>query len=209
MRKLWAFKAKRWVRFWWRITVRDSLSPVFNRQGLYRLLQIPVFLFLVNLAVGAGEMERELLLWWAAKLAVLLTIPLFVLVNTLLAPFRVWKEERDKGRWFDSRFVYHQPQTIFTILVSPADNDRVFNFTANDAEPNSLVYWKVEIDGAAKRTKAMVVIHPNQDIGNWDIYHGHTGSVRVAKDRAMYLRIHCLPETDATIVRVQILSWEM
>src|SRR4051812_37882909 len=104
----------RWVRFsrftrlYRAVVVRDTFAPLFNRGELFRTLSIPIFLVIVFLAQGKGVMNAELGSWSASQLALIWTIPFYLIIVAAVSPFKVLRMERAKGRWFGNRFVYHE-----------------------------------------------------------------------------------------------------
>jgi hypothetical protein len=208
MRKLWALKIRRYARLWWRIGLRDTLAPFFDKKDIFHLLSLPIFLLLIFIASGEDAMKIEIWSLGMVGTALLLTLPIWFVLNLLLAPFRVWKEERDRGRWFGHRFVYHSPQPVFTTLVAPSDNGNSIRFTVEDAEPNAFVQFKIIYDGGLAKVRIESPLA--RILGDWDAVSRRTQyGARIDSRRTAILSALCPENSDPTIVRVQMLTWKV
>lgn len=208
MWKLWKVKARRFVRLWRQATLKGCLAPIFNRAELFQLIQFPIFLFIVYLAIGEAQVGEELTVWWAGKMALIWAIPAWLILNAAVAPFRVWKEETEKGRWYGNRFVYHVPRNVFTRLVKPIDHGKTIDFKVMDAEPNTHVQFELEYSrGLAKA----LIGRPGDRAGdNWDRISRDTQcDVRVDDNQMAGLIVHCPGNSDPTTIRVKMISWEV
>ncbi len=74
-------KAKRRLVRWFKITVRTTLAPFFERGALLQLLAYPLFLWLVFLARGYKAMSDDAFISWAAAQALIYAVPVFLIVN--------------------------------------------------------------------------------------------------------------------------------
>ena len=138
----------------------------------------------------------------------LLTVPIWVVLNLVLAPFRVCKEEREKGKWHGRRFVYHSPHQVFTTLVGPSDHGKYINFMVEDAEPNTFVQFKIVYDGGLAKVR---IQSPMDRLpANWEGIGRNTQyGAKIDKNRMAGFDVHCPENSDSTIVRIQMLSWEV
>lgn len=204
-------KAKQLSRRVAAIWLRDSVAPIFNRQELYQLVQLPIFLFLVFIATGSAKMTgEELGVWQAGKLALIYALPFYLVINLIVAPFRAKREIKEEGVWVGDKFIYHTPQHLLTCSVSERDNGDVKAFKVKGVEKGSLVDTNVEFNRRDNRVKALVESNSNFDqvpIG-WQVVGRHTKATsRLPMDGKMYLHTSVEPETDETIVRVFLNAW--
>jgi len=156
-------------------------------------------------------MQDEAAVLLAGAGAVLVAVPLFFVVNLLLAPFRILADEKRIGTWTGGLYTYNEPQLLATIRITPDDDNRVFPIFAKDAEPNSLISYKIESEQSEHRVKVQVCFSKKTGpIMNWGtIRQDRRGGIRVGKDRKMYLAAKTRPEYDAVTFRIYMLSWEV
>lgn len=208
MHHLRIVKLRRFLRLCASTAVKDSLAPIFSRSELFRLIQFPIFLFIVYLALGEMQMGEELTIWWAGKMAIIWAIPAWIALNVILSPFRVWNEQRKLGRWYGPKFIYNTPEPVWTLQIGPEDDDKVLSFKVRDAEPNTHVKFRVQYDGGIG--KVQIGLAKSKLQINWDVISRETTyGVLINKRREAALIAHCPANSDPTIVRIQMLSWEV
>ena len=114
------------------------------------------------------------------------------------------------GQWHDNRFVYHQPLLVFTAVVTEADNNKPKVFEVNGPEPESFVDFRVVIDALHGRVQAILDFPKGRTPFNWAGWHaGIRQGFRLPKNRLMTLRTNTVKDTDPTVVRVYVASWQI
>lgn len=208
-------KATRYVRNWFWIAIRDIFSPLFDRNEILRFLMLPSFLLLLAIALDADDMAQEWTRLDLKLLALTMTMPIWIVFNIIAAAIKVPIEERKKGRWFGNRFVYHSPLKALTTLVSPEDDWTSTVFKVDDAEPEAFVQFKIEYEGgiAAARITPVGLL---QDAQAWNMNTDQIQSMRdikygakLNKRREAQLDVYCPKNSDATIMRIRVLSWQI
>ena len=210
MNKVLGIRTWRTIRQGTRNALKNTFCPFLTSAGFLQFLSWPTFLWLVFFLLGAKQMGDEAAILLAGVAATLSAVPLLFLINLILSPFRVHFEEKEKGVWQDGHFVYHEPQLLASFWLGPAESGVIYPVVAQDAEPNSLVSYKIEYETTTDRLKAQIIIHPKQQPLSWDVVSQKTrGSLRVGKSRTMYLISNSLPETVPASVRIYMLSWDL
>ncbi len=204
----WALRMLRlrqWSRICLRLSVQRTLAPFHDPAAILRLLSTPIFLWLVFLASGFSLVSEEALVSWAAMQALLYALPFFVVINIFTAFFSSGREIRDKGKWFEGRFVYHSPQHVFTTQVAPADDGLSLPFKVKDAEPNTFVQFKIEYDRGLAVAAIGSFIQPVHAMG---ASRKTAYGARIDAQRKTALSIKIPENSDTTIIRVYAISWE-
>lgn len=203
-------RTKRYARLWLWDAMAETLAPLTNRNARLNYLAVLVVLLLVSPEWGPDKR----LSWFASKVnaveAIALSVPLFFFLNLALGIFRIRKQERELGRWFGPRFVYHEPQLLLTVLVDETDNGRVIPFEIKDAENGALVSYVIETDRTDKRAKVELAWPNGHRIMGFGMpMNLPKGSFRLPKCRKMSLLTHVEPESTVTTVRVFMTGWEV
>lgn len=209
---LWRIKLRRWARLWFAAWRRDTLAPCFDRRELFRFLSTAAFITLLFVfwPIRANE---ELTLLGVGWVAVFVLLPVWIVLNGVLAPFRVWNDEQKKGRWIGRRFQYLESQLVSLTPWTVADNGKTAEIIFDDAEPNSSVVLRTEILGAPSRTHATVSPYGMRSI--FDLaglprnFGNGSGSVRVDQHRKATLWAEQLPGSDPATIRIFMESWEV
>jgi hypothetical protein len=148
-------------------------------------------------------------------------IAVYVLVSALISIYLVRAEETKEGGWFGRQFVLHAPVHVFTATWTPDDNGSEKKFKVPMVEPNSVVRYRVDVDGGGDRVE--VCISLNSNFLPWDLpllvggpggghrarYLGRTGSAKTNKSRELSLFVLSLPDTVPSVIRVFVLSFEV
>lgn len=146
----------------------------------------------------AGTLAAALLAAGAAWFIVLI-------VRLVLAPFRIWKN----GVWRDDVFVFNEPVRAYTTIWRPADNGRIIEFKCTEVPPNSLVQYRLHIDGPRERLWG--TLNPSGtpwfDLSRTRL--GGSGKVRTDSKQRFYLECYSMPATDDAIVHVMFLGWQI
>ena len=203
MQKLWPVKTRRFVRLWWLATFKGFFSPFLNRAELFQIIQIPLFLFIIYWGMGEAQVIEELTVLAAGKMAALSAIPIWLALNAIVAPLRVLKQEKDKGRWYGSRFVYHEPELVRTFQIGPEEHGHSFEIKVKDAEPNTLVTFRLTHSGGLGVGQIGMFL-PQGVMGGEQI----TG-VRIDDRRRTKLIVEVPKDSVPTTIRIHMLSWEI
>jgi hypothetical protein len=200
------------VRAGLKIFWSSFFSPLFSGRAVFGYLASIVGLFFIILFLDERAANDS-----ASKMAV--GIVSAVVASTIWAialafsiPHRLRKAEAAIGAWSGDRFVYNAPKLILTREWSPTDNGNFPLFHCPDAYPDSLIDYKIEIDGPSDRMNCIVVgayyINPiagTLQTARFDL----RGRVRLRKDRQLGLACYSRPDTLPAIVRVYMLAWEI
>lgn len=204
-------KAKRRCFAWFKEWFIRTLNPVLGRDWLL-LAAAMLFALLIFFWNGASEIPTGISSWWAEKQALLWALPIYLVLTAIIA-FRVsMRNEGKKGKWLGTKFLYFEPQLALTTEWKPADNGSLKAFRVKDAEPCSLVHYKLEIEGPAHRVWGALLGKYRLSPEERFVAHGPLaprGKVVVGNDRKLELRCYSEPKTVPVIVRVYLLSWEM
>lgn len=145
----------------------------------------------------------------AALTMLLVSIPLWVLMQAILALFKVGREDRALGYWDGHSFVYHEPMHVKTISVSPEDCHEWKEFDIpKDVELGVLATFTTKIDGAKDRIK--VTFHP--EYAEAQMVWGTAGSqsgIRFPKNRKASIKVQMLSGTVRSRIRIYLLKWEV
>lgn len=212
IRSLQGVKFARAVRSWFGIWVFDSLTVYVARENWQALI--------IWLAMAWGgvyfqgadavpDVAQDYLarlhpLWWV--------VVSYLAVNAVVALWKMRKSELAKGQWIGTKFLYSAPQIALTTEWTPQMNGGEIVFKFRDAEPLSLVQYKVEFDGAQERIWGMLI-----GLHRWtsssEILQTRRvtqyGKATIGNDKKLALRCYSMPGTVPNIVRVYILSWEV
>lgn len=207
---LFLVKAKRAIWRWAKITVRDTLEPLYDTAAQIHLCTIFIVVFIILPPKGLAKWADHLIHLGEALEAFVYALCLFAALKAVGACFKVSIENEKLGAWFGRRFVYHEPQRVLTVLVTEQDNETTHLFKVSDAEKGSLVETVIDIDSPTGRVKAQIVWPKGQNIIEWGGVNKNTRtSLQLPKDRMLGLRTNALPETSPVVVRVFVVSFEM
>jgi len=204
----WAVRAAMFVRVWF----RGFCAPIFNSSSLFSFLTIPFFIFFISVFAGKKGMTDEARVIFSAALAAISALPVWALINLILAPFRTAAEERKLGSWHGNRFVYHTPRSVLTTEWSPANNGTYREFLVPDIPEGAVIDYKIEITGPPTKINCVVFgayyMRPVEQVLKEMRFASH-GRVVLQKKRRLQLLCHSDPSSIPTIVNVAILAWEM
>ena len=143
--------------------------------------------------------------------AFLWALPAFAAMNGFLAIFRVWRQERERGSWFGTRFVYHHPMHVATFMTEAGQVDGVHLFEVPDVENDSLVGYQVTVDRDDQRVKVQLEFpEARAPKFDWRVVPVEAKtSARLPRSRRMALWLHAAPEATSTTVRVYVVKFEM
>jgi len=176
----------------------EMVEVVANRGQLITFLASVIGLWLL-LQTATPEQRDMLAVDWAVGIqAFALALVGWSIISALRAPLVVIRNERAKGDWLDRRRIYFEPQLVG---VSPftADNKDCAEVVFDDAEPGSLVTYRIDIDPPYAHASCYMERRPGE---LWAFMHrgraGGRGKVRLIGRRA-FLRVrlpeHAMPVT--------------
>lgn len=145
------------LRSFLRILRMNLLSPFFSARATfgYIVAILSALLALVFLDDKDWNGRSNTLVLGAVSFA--LATAFWILASIVRAPFMARAEERKLGNWEGSRFVFAQPQHVYTKGWKPEDNGKIPLFFARGLYPDVLVDYKIEIEGPAQRLNCCVL----------------------------------------------------
>jgi hypothetical protein len=125
----------------------------------------------------------------------------------LVAPFIIYRE----GTWYGSKFVYRESKLAFHVFVSPAENNRVFEFRYRDAPPFCLIDYRIELDGRPEFISVCVSSHPRQlpKFQTHDDLRYSRGAIRVGRKRDLCMSTFMRGDATPFSVRIYVTGWEV
>lgn len=187
-------------------------SPLFSGRAMFGYLASIVGLFFIIVYLDDKTASDSVSKIAVGFVSTVVASVIWAIVLIISIPFKVRKEMTSVGKWSGDRFVYKEPKRIFTKEWNPADNGIYPLFSCPDAYPDSVVDYRIEIDGPAERVNCILVgayyIHPIADalqVARFDL----RGRVRLRKDRQLGLACFSKPDTLPAIIRVYMLAWEI
>ncbi|WP_394171345.1 hypothetical protein [Saccharospirillum alexandrii] len=203
-------RAKRYLRLWVRDAISETVAPLSDTSARLNYIGFLVVLFLIFPQWTLEEKATWLKALINGLIVILYSIPLFFLANLIFSIFRVKKKEASLGEWFGSRFIYHEPQRVLTVLVDENDNETPIVFPIHDAESGSLVSYVIQTDRADNRAKVEIAWpkgHRALDFGQ--PMNLPKGSFRLPTERKMSLITNVERNSTVTTVRVFMTGWEL
>lgn len=119
--------------------VREIVEVAFNRTQLLTFMVGVVGLALYLQHAGAAERDQQALSWAIGIEAFALGVVGWAIVSLIRAPFIVIHEDRVKGSWHGSRYIYREPQLIAAIRCKTTGAVERYKLTFPDAEPDAYV----------------------------------------------------------------------
>lgn len=185
-----------------------ATEPVFNRSLILALVAPGITLLLYRYFFSEDKMMEELNTFIVAAIAFVGSYLFYLLIGLISSPYIAYKKEKVKGSFFRKRFVYHEPCHIYTTIIKPEDHGQTITFMVKEAEPNSLVCFDFQYRGGLGYVS---VIGSSEYVKN----STHAASLRslqltlrIDKKRKATLRCFTAPNSDDTLLRIYMLSWE-
>ena len=204
-------KARRWLRLWAADVWSESKAPLTDASARLNYFAVAALLFLLLPRAGQERVLGQAISIVETVEAFLWALPAFAAMNGLLAVFRVRSQERERGGWFGSRFVYHQPMHVTTFMTEAGKIDFVHSFEVRDVEDDSFVSYLVTVDRQDQRVKVQLEF-PDVPAPtfNWHAVPVEPKtSARLPRSRRMSLWVHAAPEATSTTVRVYVVRFEV
>jgi hypothetical protein len=208
---VWA-RTKRYVRLWLRDAIAQTIAPLTDTNARLNYIGVLVVLFLLSQQWSLDRLSSWVDTTFNSMEIFVYSVPVFFMLNLVFALFRVRKNEKELGEWYGSRFVYHEPRRLLTVMVDENDNDKHWSFGVEDAEGGSLVSYFIETDRTDNRAKVELAWPGGQrmiSLGNRGPMNLPKGSFRLPESRRMSLLTHIEPQSTATTVRVFMTGWEV
>jgi len=150
--------------------------------------------------------NEEALISWAALQAVFYAIPLFLFINFLTALISASGEIKKRGFWCVNKFIFHEPLHIYTTEFSPKDNGTNCTFKVKDVEPNCFVQFKLEHEGGIGVASIGPPIQLSQQLeAARSIKYGS----RISSKQTASVWFQCPANSNPTIIRIYVISWEL
>jgi hypothetical protein len=199
--QLYRAKVDQFTAVWWRALAEGTLTPLTSLNGRLGFLALIVVLFIAFLAGRSAS--------GAAALTILSCIPLFIVWNAIVAIGQAHEEIRKRGRWNGNSFVFHERQSIFTIQVSSADNNRAITVPLPYAPPRGSLKIEVLVEGNERsRIKSQLI--PDFAAARlvpWECAQtSFIAALAVPESRTATLAVECETENQS-IVQIFAHSW--
>lgn len=215
-------KVKRWARLYIKEAAKCVVSPISDPQqwlGVGGLI-IASYAAIQSGARSAVIQQVHALNDWGR--AILYAVPLWIFISLIRAFFATRTAAKEKGVWHQNEFVYLNPQLVAVSIFSADDAHKAALVTVDDAEPNSMVSYSIELYPPVQaRASFYLERAPGQLDGIFrsimvinsgggppsPAKQGGRGSVRLSGRKA-YLRVKLDPETVQVTARVYIHSFD-
>lgn len=138
-------KAKRIGRRLFPAAFKQFCEPIFNTAQVLTLAASVIGTFLILRTGDAARAQQEMSEWWTAAQAFGIVLVGWAVFSLLRAPFIVVRQDREKGAWHGQKRIYYKPELVAVCPWSEADNGKVAQVTFEDAEPDSLVDYVIEL----------------------------------------------------------------
>jgi hypothetical protein len=194
------------------LCLKALYAPIFSAGALFGFLTIPFFIFFVFVLTGTKGMMDKALVMTASALAVICTLPVWAVLNLLLAPIRAIAEEQKLGGWHGNRFIYYEPKLLGAAVCSPSDNGKYAEIPVKDIPPGAVIDYKIEIEGPANRINCILFGAYFFAPAIETLKSSHfalSGRVVVKKRQMVQLLSYSQPDTLSAIIRVYAISWEV
>ncbi|MFO2767885.1 hypothetical protein SCX93_14715 [Legionella pneumophila serogroup 1] len=185
-----------------------ATEPVFNRGLILALIAPAITLSFYRYFFGEDKMVEELNSLIVGAITFVGSYLIYLVIGLFCAPFIAYKKEKEKGSFFGKRFVYHNPYHIYTTIIKPEDHDQTINFIVKDAEPNSLVCFEFKYRGGLGYVSVIgssEYVKNSTEVAN---LRSQKFTLRIDKKRKATLRCFTAPNSDDTLLRISMLSWE-
>jgi len=199
--RLYRAKVGQFAAAWWRALVEDTLTPLTSPNGRLGFLALIVVLFIAFLAGRSAS--------GAAILTMLSCIPLFIVWNAIVAIGQAQVEIRKRGRWNGDKFVFHERQSIFTIQVSSADNNRAIPVRLPYAPPLGTLNLEVLVEGIERRRikSQLIPDFVTARLMPWELAQtSFIVALAVPESRTATLAVEC-ETANQSIIRIFAHSW--
>jgi hypothetical protein len=194
----------------WGIFVRGIFSPIVNAGAFFGLVTIPFLLFFLSAFLGEKGLTTRIDTLGATTLATIGALPLWALINLVMAPIAALRAEKNSGSWQGFRFIYREPQLVLTTEWRPSDNGNFVSIPLK-IDGGLLIDYRIEVDGPQDRINSLVLgayfFRPLEDVLRTTRFNLR-GRAVVKKDGSVGLHCYSLPDTLPALVRIYALAFE-
>lgn len=202
-------KVRRALFHWVEIAVGDTVSVLTDGSQQLQLLITILITYQVFAAGNVAAMAKQVFDLWSGLQPLIVAVPIFFLWKAFLAAFKVRQQEIARGVWRGRQFIYHDPPVIFTTTWTEGENGTHKEFAVEGAEPDSLVQYRIEVEGPKGRVFSHI-LPPGHRIDFGGAHGGGgTGSARLGAGKQLCLWCQLLPHTVPAIIRVHMIAWEV
>ncbi len=204
------YALQRVVRRWLPTALREFSAPLFNTgQALAAIIAVAA-LRLNLIQAGPIEIIRLADDWSLWLIAFAQACVAWAALSLLRTPWVIIREDAKRGRWIGSRFHYHEPLLIGTVVAEPTGEVEGYPLTFPEAEPGALVYYRIHIDGAPPHLVA-------SDVGgrylmmplNHMRHKEQGGATTLADGNRIFLRLQIDPAARPATARLYALSYDV
>ncbi|PJD92924.1 MAG: hypothetical protein CK424_04985 [Legionella sp.] len=206
--KMLGKKVLRIYRFSKYAFIEWATEPLFNRALILALASPAITLSFYRYFFGEDKMIEELNSLIVGAIAFVGSYLIYLLIGLICAPFIAYKKEKEKGSFFDKRFVYHNPHHIYTTIIKPEDHNQTINFKVKDAEPNSLVCLEFEYRNGLGYVSVFGSPEEVKNATEAANLRRQKLSLRIDKQNKATLKCFTASNSDDTQLRIYMLSWE-
>jgi hypothetical protein len=143
---MYVVKARRCARKWPKEAWAFFLAPVFNSGQILTFAAASIGLALILQTASPGERDVQASQWAVSVQAFAYAVTGWAIISMICAPFVTIKKDKSKGSWMGRRRIYHEPVLVGVSVFTDQDGDKVATVKFDDAEPNSLVSYVIELD---------------------------------------------------------------
>ena len=182
--------------------------------ALLNLYALIFSLYLGFIWHGSASLHDVWVKFLADSQIILPALPLYLLFCMVRAAFKVRKEQREIGQWFDGKFVYNQPRLLATFHITEADNDNPKTFKLHEREIGSVVELKVVTGGMDKaaqwQIRQNICKEQNVPLENWALIgrpESYTAVYSVIDDKPFWLYTRKTVAISSYIIHIYQVSW--
>lgn len=201
-------KAHQWLRIWRRIVVEESSAPLFDTSARLQFLSLVALLIFVLTPEGMEPLREGLINWRRTTEALAYALPIFVLLNAVIAILKATQEQDRLGLWTGNRFSFHSPQHISTVVVTDADNGKLNQFKIEGLPLGASVELIVQVEkGFDDRNVRVRFLGRKDQPIVWDEYERHTMLAFLPEDQTFYTATLKPTPSNASTIKVFLMSW--
>lgn len=201
-------KFQQWFKLWWQITIKETQAPLVDTGARLQLFSLIALLIYVLPPEGFIVWKEEVTNTWRAAQALFYALPIFMLLNAFIAIFKSLAERQQLGIWVNNRFVFHKPLHVKTAVVTDDDNGKLIPFKVTGLPKGSSVDLIAEIEKGFddRNVKVQFISRKEQPI-TWDQYERHNMLAFIPDDETFYITTEKQTPSNASTIKVYILSW--
>jgi len=197
-----------WLRIWWRIVLEETSAPLFDTNARLQLLSLVALLIFVLTPEGKEPLHESLTNLRRTTEALAYALPIFILLNAVVAAFKATREQDRLGVWTGNRYSFHSPQHISTTVVTDADNGKLNPFKIEGLPTGSSVELIVQVEkGFDDRNIRVQFIGRKDQPIFWDEYERHTMLAFLPSDQTFYTTTLKPTPSNPSTIKVFLMSW--